>query len=264
MFARPYRRHRRMPRSCAAGCIAVLAFSAVTGATAPIVPPLIGPDGQLSPTWHLMTLPTPGVPATRFEVAEIDGRRAVRITAERSYGNLVHPIAAGDTPTELRWDWRLESPNAAADLRWRRSDDAALKVCAFFDLPLSAMPFIERQLLKLARLRSGLDLPAATLCYVWDNRLPVGTVLDNAFSRRVRYLILQSGEQGSPRWVTEQRMLKEDFARVFGAESRTMPRLTGIGIGADADNTRGRSTGDIADLALERTAADGALRMPRR
>ena len=47
-------------------------------------------------------------------------------------------------------------------------------------LLLKRVPFFERTLLRFARSATKTDLPAATLCYLWDNQLPKDTLIANA------------------------------------------------------------------------------------
>jgi hypothetical protein len=47
---------------------------------------------------------------------------------------------------------------------------------------------------------SGRELPYALLQYVWANTIPVGTVLENPYTRRVRMLVVASGADGVGRW----------------------------------------------------------------
>jgi Protein of unknown function (DUF3047) len=197
--------------------------------------------------WHIMGLPRQTKPFTNFTVAEIDGARALRVDADHAYGNLVHPlpnIAAG----VLSWRWRVDEPIVGADLRRRAGDDVALKVCALFAMPDSQVPFIERQLLRFAEARAGEHLPAATLCYVWDaSAMPHGTVLHNAFTHRIRFVVVH----GTPkRWSEERHDLAADFLRAFGDEARTVPPLEGIAIGADSDNTGSHSVAWLDSLAM--------------
>jgi hypothetical protein len=196
-----------------------------------------------APPWAFAGLPKQTLPATVFTPERQDGQPVLRVEARASYGNLVHPLAAAK-PGELRWRWRVERP-LAADLRTRAGDDVALKVCALFDMPREKVPFVERQLLRLAESRLGEALPSATLCYVWDSSWPRGSVVPNAFSARVRYITL--GAPG-PQWQAERQDLAADFLRAFGDESSTVPPLLAIAVGADADNTAGQSVGWIADL----------------
>lgn len=185
---------------------------------------------------------------TRFEPVRIDGAPALRIDADASYGNLVHALPAGTAAGTLRWQWRLDERNDVADLTRRDGDDTSLKVCALFDLPLGSVPFIERQMLRLARAASGERLPAASVCYVWDAKLAPGSVLDNRHSRRVRYIVARGAAAPLQRWLEEQQDLARDWKRVFGDESAETPPLAAIAVGADADNTGARSTGFVRAL----------------
>ena len=115
---------------------------------------------------------------------------------------------------------------------------------------MSQVPFVERQLLRVARAASDEPLPAATVCYVWDRTLPAGTTLDNAYTHRMRYLVLRSGAASLSRWQPERRDVGADFLKLFGNESTQIPPIVGVAVGADADNTHGHSVAHVADLVL--------------
>jgi hypothetical protein len=221
-------------------------------ASADLLAPLAAADGRLNDAWKAARLPQQSLPATRYAIEEVDGRRALRMEAAGSYGNLVQPLRTEAAGLSLAWRWRVERFADGADLRLKQGDDNAAKVCVFFDLPLDSVPFVERQLLRLARAKSGEPLPAATVCYVWDRQLGVDTALPNLYSRRMRYLVLRSGEAGRGSWQEERRDVAADFLRLFGDEATQAPPVSGIGVGADADNTKGRSVAFVADLVLSR------------
>lgn len=212
--------------------------------------PLASPSGTLAPPWHIAGLPRQTKPYTSFSVEQIDGRRAVRVESESAYGNLVHPLKLDGTAMTLSWQWRVDELVAESDLRTKNGDDTAIKVCVFFDLPLEQLGFVDRQTLRVARAAMHEPLPAATVCYVWDRLLPAGTTLDNAFTRRMRYLVLRSGTQELHRWIEERRDVAADFVRLFGSESPQVPPVVGVAIGADTDNTHGRSLAHVAELVL--------------
>jgi hypothetical protein len=209
-------------------------------------------DPAPPPPWQVVGLPSQTKPMTRFSVVDLDGKRALKVEAELSYGNLVHPVRVTEPGTQLGWQWRVEQFIDAADLRNKSGDDTAVKVCVFFDHALEKVPFGERQLLRLARSRSNDLLPAATVCYVWDNKLPVGTTLDNAFTRRMRYMVLQNGKDAANRWNAQRRDVGADFLKLFSDESTEVPAIIGVAVGADSDNTQSRSISYVADLLLSR------------
>jgi Protein of unknown function (DUF3047) len=240
---------RRWLRTAAAALVAFTAACAF--AQAPLLQPLAGAPGALPLPWLVVGVPRQPHPLTRFALVDLDGRRALRVESNKSYGNLVHPLQELRGGSHLAWQWRVDEFVEQADLRTKAGDDAALKVCVFFDLPLARVPFVERQLLRLARSSTSEPLPAATVCYVWDPHLPVGTVLHNAYTHRVRYLVLQSGPARLREWTSERRNLSADFQALFGQESAERPPIVGVAVGADADNTQGRSLAYVSSLVLE-------------
>lgn len=218
-------------------------------ADAPLLAPLAAEGAEPPPPWHVVGLPRQAKPFTRFSVVDVDGRRALRVEADASYGNLVHAVKDVPAGAKLAWRWRVDRLVSSADLRVKAGDDVSLKVCVLFDEPLSHVPFVERQVLRLARSQTSEPLPAATVCYVWDTDLVPGTMLDNAFTKRLRYVVLQSGSGHLRQWAEEKRDVGADFLKLFGAEISTVPPIVGVAVGADADNTHSRSLGFVSDLA---------------
>ncbi len=231
-----------------------LASAAGPGTPTPPVSlaPLSAIDRPGTP-WQRAGLPRQSMPWTGFSVVNVGSEPVLQVDADKSYGNLLHLLPEG-TPGAgrvLSWRWRVLQGNPDADLRRKDGDDAPIKVCAMFDMPLSAVPFFERQLLRLARERSGEPLPTATLCYVWDAKLAPDTSADNAYTRRVRMIVLQGPQAPLKAWQSERRDLAADFVRLFGHESRAVPALLGILVGADADNTQAQTQAQVTDLVLQ-------------
>ncbi len=228
---------------------ALLLTGAVQAQAQALVPP-VDDAGRLSTRWRVVGLPQQKAPPTRYAAVSVDGRAALQIDAESSYGPLVLEVAGPAAPRTLSWTWRMEQPNPAADLRSKAGDDTAARVCLSFALPLEQVPFLERQLLRVARARSGEALPAATLCWVWAAGDAAGSLIDNAYSRRVRYLVLRTQADGTGRWLDERRDVAADFRRAFGDESAELPPLAAVIVGGDADNTGARSRAYIAGLSF--------------
>lgn len=222
---------------------------AVAAQSQALVPP-VDEQGRLSARWRVVGLPQQKAPPTRYAAVSVDGRAALQIDAESSYGPLVLEMAGQSAPRTLSWSWRMDLPNPAADLRTRAGDDTAARVCLSFALPLDQVPFLERQLLRVARARSGETLPAATLCWVWGTDETVPSLVDNPYSRRVRYLVLRGRADGTGRWFDERRDVAADFRRAFGDESAEVPPLAAVIVAADADNTAARSRAFVAGLSF--------------
>jgi hypothetical protein len=208
--------------------------------------------GTVAAPWRRVGLPGQKVPLTQFAITQEGTVPVLRIQADASYGNLLFDMAGHTLPAAalLRWRWQLAEAPEGTDLRRKDGDDAPLKVCALFDMPLQAMSFGEQTRLRVARAMSGEALPSATLCYVWDRLLPVGTELPNIFSARVRYLVVSQGPARPGQWLTIERNLASDFLRAFGHETAVVPPLLALAIGADTDNTGSHSLGYAGDLDL--------------
>lgn len=233
----------------ALGCAGASAVAA--GAGPSLLQPFAAAGSAPATPWHVVGLPQQTKPFTQFTVVDLDGKRALKVEAIESYGNLVHPLQYGGASAHLAWQWRVERMIETADLHLRRGDDTTLKVCVFFDLPLDKVPFADRQALRFARAKSDDPVPTATVCYVWDAKLAAGTVLDNAFTRRVRYIVVRSGMDRMNQWVDERRDVAADFDKLFVDELDHMPAITGLAVGADSDNTHTHSIGYVTGLDLE-------------
>ena len=239
--------------------LALLEWIMVSGTASALaqgLAPLVPADGAAASTWRFVGFPKSkaAIPATRFELAEVQGERALKVSTEASYGTWVHDLPKVNA-IRLQWRWRLDQPltggKAVADILTKAGDDAALKVCVMFDHPLDRVPFVERTLLRIARKVSAEDLPAATLCYVWDSVHPAGLQGANPYTRRVRFITLQG--QGAPlgQWQAESRDVAADFARVFADETpvgEPVPKVRAVLIGADSDNTASHSVGWVSGL----------------
>lgn len=227
---------------------------------APLAPLESTAGDQPAPPWRQVGFPQKHkpLPMTQFNIAPIDGQRALQVRTASSYGTLVHdwrgPAGA------LQWRWRLDEPltggTAEPNLTTKAGDDAAIKLCVMFDHPLDQVPFVERTVLRLARSVSGEPLPAATLCYVWDTGSTTPQQGANPYTCRVRYMSLQTRKTPLAQWVTESRDVARDFITLFGDElpggagaaPSTVPPVTAVVVGADSDNTGSRSLAWITQV----------------
>ena len=206
--------------------------------------------GEPPAVWKFATLPNKV--ATRFSIVDLAGSRVLKVEADESYGNLVHALhAKAGEHTALAWRWRVDKLVENADIKTRSGDDAAAKLCVFFGFDAAKLSFGERTRLSLANSATGEAVPTQTLCYVWDNKLPIDTGLVNAFTKRIRFIVLQSGAAKLGQWVAQRRNLVADYQRMFGDESEgKVPEVTGVSVSADSDNTHGHGLSYFGDVSL--------------
>lgn len=240
------------PVVAAIACIAVPAARAEGVLTAFSTAP--GP--QAPAPWRFTTLPNKA--PTKFEITQLDGQKVLKVDADKSYGNLVHAtrVQLNDQAT-LAWRWKVEEFVEGADLRTKGGDDGAAKVCVFFDFPSDRLSVGERTKLALAKGSTGETVPTETLCYVWDVKESKGSEFDNAFTKRIRMDVIESGATDKAGgWLSERRNLVADYKRAFGAEAGdTLPDVVGVAIQADADNTKSRGISYFSDIDLRGVTA---------
>jgi hypothetical protein len=261
---------RRLACGVFAACVVAFAATAALPAAAakrtpkpgstqvaptPVARPTPFSSGPLAatapPGWAVQTLPKVQR-QTFYDLVPENGTIVLRARADASASSLRHGLFVDPKamPTlRWRWRWRTERVLQGGDMTTKEGDDYAARLYVFFDRDPETMSFKERTLLKLGRARYGDQLPAAALCYVWDNRHPVGTIMDNAYTPFVAMVVASSGDAQVGRWQTLQRDVREDYKRAFNTDP---PRIIGVAVSVDTDNT-GESTttwfGDIEFVA---------------
>lgn len=251
--------HRRSVAALRALRIAALA-AVLLGAGAPTLagapglraqpsPFSAGPIGaEPPPGWMLQRLPKVER-ITRFDVVDDGGTLVLRARSDGGAASLRHSLYADPKLTPiLRWRWRTERLIQTADLTRKNGDDYPARLYVFFDRRTEDMSLKERTLFKLGQARYGDDLPSAALCYVWDNRQPVDTVHDNAYTGFVKMMVAASGDAELGRWVAFRRDVAADYRRAFGTEP---PAIIGVAVSTDTDNTGETATTWFGDIRFE-------------
>ena len=202
-------------------------------------------DPAIPPAWKIEHLDS-RVPPTHYALRSWDGVVAIEARAKRSMALLGRTLAVDLKKTPiLCWQWRIDSPVASADMTRKSGDDYAARVYLTFAVPADELGFGTRTRLRLARAIYGPQVPDAALNYIWDNRHPVGTWQDNAYTDRARMLVLRSGTARTGGWVQERRNVAADFRRAFGELSGA---LRGLAIASDTDNTGGEAHAGFANF----------------
>jgi len=146
---------------------------------------------------------------TEFALVADEGRTVLRARAAASTSGLARELSVDlRTHPLLAWRWKVMNLISRSDLATKPGDDFPARLYVTFG--------------------------RRALCYVWDNRLAVGTIAPNAWSDRVQMVVADSGAAQLGRWVARERNVAEDFRRGFGMEA---PAPSGVVVSADTDNT---------------------------
>ena len=231
-----------MARFAAALLVALGASAAETPNAS--VPPFssAAAGGALPGPWRAMALPRRR--AAQVGLVEESGATVLRVRAEDAFGTAA--ITLDRDAGIVSWRWKVDRVLDASRLGTKEGDDFAARVYVSFDIPLDELTLAERARLEFARLLYG-DVPAAAICYVWDNRAAKGTALWSPWAERVRIVVLRNaGDAG--RWVEERRDVAADFREAF---SRPAARMSGIAAGSDTDQTHETVTSWFGDFRID-------------
>ncbi|MFV2059431.1 MAG: DUF3047 domain-containing protein [Gammaproteobacteria bacterium] len=147
----------------------------------------------------------------------------------------------------LKWRWNINNILQKADINTKQGDDYPARIYVTFDYDINKLASGDRFKAKMYALMHGELPPLATLNYVWDNKSAIGTIQSNAYSTRVKMIVVQSGSLKLNTWITEQRNIYQDFKTAFGEEP---PHITGIAIMTDTDNTGETATAYYGDISF--------------
>ncbi len=213
----------------AALCGLVLAGCAGGPAPAPAVPD--------SEAWQAFALP--GKSETRYTAVVKDGRPAIAAVSEGSASMWRRRVDSSAPPAaEVSFSWWVPALPARASVADGDREDAAVRVMFGFQGDFSTLSARTRMQFELAQALTGERPPYATLMYVWDAEAPVGTVIINGRSDRIRKIVVDSGTAQLGRWRDHRRDLRADFRLAFGEDPGP---LSSIALMTDSDNTRGQA-----------------------
>ena len=196
--------------------------------------------------WQPLQLP--GKLRTAFRLDQQAGRACVQAEAVGSASMLRHKLRVGaEQLGQLHFEWQVANLLEGADMTQRETEDSPVRVVLAFDGDRRQFSARNAMLSELTRAVTGEDMPYAMLMYVWSNDLPVGTVITNPRTDRIRKIVVESGPQRLRQWLRYERDIAADFGLAFG---EPMGPLQSIAIMTDADNTQGRTQAWYGEIAL--------------
>ena len=197
------------------------------------------------PRWWPQRLP--GKSETRYTLEA--GNRSVRAQAAASASLLRHAMRV--EPAELgalAFSWKVPALTPGADVRQRHTEDAAARLVLAFDGDTGRLSARNQALFELAAAVTGERPPFATLMYVWDASAPVGEVVTNPRTDRIRKIVLESGSAHLNQWRSYRRDIAADFQAAYGEPPGA---LLAVALMTDADNTGGEALAWYGPVCLE-------------
>lgn len=201
--------------------------------------------GPVAAPWRVQGIR--GRPVASFRIVARHGG-VLEVVTSGSVASLLHDVDVDpDDATTIAWSWRIVEPVERSALSERSQDDFPVRLYVLFDYDLGRLSFFERWRIRLARLVYGDWVPGAALCYVHAVEDDVGTIAPNAYSDRIRMIVVDDGLVRDGEWVAFRRRIADDFRAAFGERA---PRIVGIGVAADTDDTGEISVAYFGDIIL--------------
>jgi hypothetical protein len=207
--------------------------------------------GDVAPSgwrvWQISGMKRP----TEYQLVDYEGRTVVFARASSSASGLIYPISIdlAEFPW-LHWHWKVPALIERADNTRRATEDSPVRVVVAFDGDKSKLPFADRLFADQFRMLTKQELPYALLMYIWENRAPVGTVIDNLHTGRIKMIVAGSGDVKVGQWHDVLRNVREDYERAF---KEPVPMVRSVGIMTDTDNTGETASAYYGDIQFLRT-----------
>lgn len=135
----------------------------------------------------------------------------------------------------MNWKWKVvlfpdkKNNVVVKSGSWLEQDDYAVRFYVIFP----RFPFTKTMALE----------------YVWDEKLPQGTILTSPYHDNIKIIVVESGKENLRKWVYEERNIAEDFKRAFGRKL-TPYHVGAIAIMTDTDNTRSTALAYYGDIKV--------------
>jgi hypothetical protein len=218
--------------SCASAVLLALLVVASRAPAAPGPPP--PPPPPTPEGWEAFKISDKKKP-THYRLVQEGGRTVLHAMAAASASGLTRHAGFSLAGQPIAtWSWKVSRLIGGADNTKARSEDAPARLILAFEGDKSKLAKLDQAALYLSAKVYGREMPYATLMYIWSNKAPVDTVIENPHTRRVQMIVASSGPAGVGAWQKLSRNVLEDYRRAFKEEPG---RLLTYGVMSDTDNT---------------------------
>lgn len=186
---------------------------------------------------------------SEYRLVDDGGTTVVQAKSDASASGLIRKITIDPrTYPIIEWRWKTMNTFEKGDVTRKSGDDYPARIYIAFEYDPDKVGFFERARFGAINLLYGEYPPIGAINYIWASHAPEGTTVPNAYTDRVKMIVVESGETHAGTWVTESRNLLEDYKTVFGDEP---PMIRGIAIMTDSDNTGASAQTFYGDIVMK-------------
>ncbi len=182
---------------------------------------------------------------TLYSVVQDEERNVVKAVSKASSSGMTREIRIDPKVYPIiQWEWNVTNVLEKGDVSRKEGDDYPARIYITFEYESGKVGLIEKAKFEALRLLYG-QYPPTAVNYIWESKAPVGTVVPNPFTDRVKMIVVESGAENLSTWVGQQRNIYEDYKQAFGEEP---PMVSGVAIMTDTDNTGEAATAYYGDI----------------
>ncbi len=191
---------------------------------------------------------------TRYTLVEDHRQTVLRADSSASASGLAKKMDVDPTAYPvLTWNWKVSNILADGDVTKKSKDDYAARIYITFAEDPGQGSFFQRTKVAAIKMLYGKTPPSAALAYVWGNRAEVGSIHPNPYTDRVQMIVVESGPAHLNHWRSARRDVVNDFRRAFGTDP---PRISGVAVMTDTDNTGQSATAWYGDIEFSRRTGE--------
>ena len=201
-----------------------------------------------NPRWSVLKLPKRD--ATKYTLVESDNRIAIKAVSMNSASGLIYKVDID--PEEfpiIEWSWKVAEVLADGNYATKKGDDYPARIYITFDYDKSNLNLTDRIKYSFVKTFTSYPIPLRAINYIWANKAEKETIAPNAYTDWVYMIAVRSGNNETGSWVTEVRNIYEDYMKAFG---EAPPKITGVAIMSDSDNTKGSSEAYYGDIEFRK------------
>ena len=188
-------------------------------------------------------------PLTRYELVKDDGTTVIKAISEASASGLIRKIKIDPEQYPIiKWKWKITNIYQKGDVTKKSGDDYPARIYIAFEYNSTKVGLFEKAKFAAIKLVYGEYPPIDAINYIWESKAPVGLIVSNPFTARVRMIVVESGKENINTWRQEERNIYEDYIKAFG---ETPPMISGVAIMTDSDNTGESAVSYYGDIVFE-------------
>jgi hypothetical protein len=186
---------------------------------------------------------------TQYTVVEDTHTSVIQAVSEQSASGLIRKIRIDPELYPLiKWRWKITNIYKNGDVTQKKGDDYPARIYIAFEYDPEDVGFFEKVKFYAIKLIYGEYPPIAAINYIWANKAPIGAIVENPYTGRVKMVVVESDGKKLNAWMEEERNIYNDYINAFG---KNPPLISGVAIMTDSDNTGESAVSFYGDILFE-------------